>query len=448
VFTVSRLNREVRALLEGSYRGVWVEGEISNLSQPRSGHVYFTLKDTSAQLRCAMFRNRVRPAMRLRDGMEIVVRGQVSLYENRGEYQLIVEALEETGEGALRQAFEQLKAKLQAEGLFAVEKKRQLPRLPRRIGLITSPTGAAVRDMLHVLARRFPGIPVLIYPTPVQGADAADRIVQALALAGRRRDCDVLILGRGGGSLEDLQAFNEERVARAIRASALPVVSAVGHEVDVTIADFAADLRAATPSAAAELVVPDASGWRDTVLAIHTRLTDAISRRLHRGWEQLRWLQGRCELQHPAARLRQGAQRTDELAERLTRAARTCTGSARTGLDHLRSRLLAATPAREIPARRETAARQAQRLRQALARRFAESAHRLSGAARTLAAVSPLATLTRGYAIVERIDADAPGSSRNNSIVRSAGDVQPGDRVRARLSAGTIEATVTQTSQK
>ncbi|HKX58724.1 MAG TPA: exodeoxyribonuclease VII large subunit, partial [Steroidobacteraceae bacterium] len=261
---MSRLNREARALLETGLPSLWITGELSNLSRPASGHWYFSLKDEGAQVRCAMFRQRnlsVRVAPR--DGMQVLLRARVGLYEARGEFQLVVDHLEEAGEGELRRRFEALKLKLAAEGLFDAARKRPLPRFPRRIGVVTSPTGAALRDVLHVLGRRFPSVPVLLYPVPVQGAGAAREIASMLAVADRRRDVDVLLLVRGGGSLEDLWAFNDEALARAIAGVGLPVISGIGHEIDFTIADFVADLRAPTPSAAAEIAVPDAAACRD-----------------------------------------------------------------------------------------------------------------------------------------------------------------------------------------
>src|SRR6202035_1346073 len=251
-------NSEVRVLLERGLSIVWVEGELSNLSQPASGHWYFSLKDRNAQIRCAMFRQRnIAVGFAPRAGPHVLARGRFSVYEARGDYQLIVEHLEEAGVGALRREFEKLKVKLAAEGLFALERKRALPRFPRRIGVVTSPSGAAIRDVLHILARRFPPASVLVYPTPVQGAASVPAIVEALQTASARAECDVLIVAGGGGSIEDLWSFNDERVARAICASSIPVVSGIGHEIDFTIADFVADARAPTPSGAAELVAPD-----------------------------------------------------------------------------------------------------------------------------------------------------------------------------------------------
>jgi len=279
VFTVSRLNREVRVLLERGLGVVWVEGEISNFSQPASGHWYFSLKDRNAQLKCAMFRLRnATTGFTPKAGQQVLARGRISLYEPRGEYQFIAEHLEEAGVGALQRQFELLKTKLAGEGLFAPQIKRALPRFPRRIGVITSPTGAAIRDILHILARRFPPAAVLIYPTAVQGIAAAPAIIGALQTAGLRRECDVLILARGGGSLEDLWAFNDERVARTIRACPIPVVAGIGHEIDFTIADFVADARAPTPSGAAELVVPDRAAFLDALSRTGERLSACMRR--------------------------------------------------------------------------------------------------------------------------------------------------------------------------
>src|SRR5580692_1784718 len=291
IYSVSRLNREVRVLLERGFGTLWVEAEISNFSRPSSGHWYFSLKDANAQVRCAMFRQRnMLCAFAARDGQKVLVRARIGLYEPRGEFQLIVEHMEDAGLGALKRQFEELAAKLKSEGLFAAERKRPLPALPRRVGVITSPSGAAVRDILHVLARRFPAVAVMIYPVAVQGAQAPAEIIAALALA------------RRGGSLEDLWAFNDERLARAIVASSIPVVSGVGHEIDFTIADFAADMRAPTPSAAAEMAVPDALEWLEALAQTHARLQRVMQQRLEQHRKQLRWLESRAAQASPAAR--------------------------------------------------------------------------------------------------------------------------------------------------
>ena len=320
VYTPARLNREARTLLERGLPALWLEGEISNLSRPSSGHWYFSLKDEAAQLRCAMFRQRnLLARFTPKDGAHVLLRGRVSLYEQRGDYQFIADHMEEAGEGELRRRFEVLKTRLAAEGLFATERKRPLPSLPRRIGVITSPTGAALRDILNILRRRFCSIPVLIYPTPVQGAAAAAQIAAAVRLASTRAECDVLILARGGGALEDLWAFNEEVVARAIVGSTVPIVSGVGHEVDFTIADFVADVRAPTPSGAAELVAPDSQEWSRNVAQFGRRLATALNRRMAARRDRFIWLQRRLTQLHPGVELRQRAQRLDDLEHRMVR---------------------------------------------------------------------------------------------------------------------------------
>jgi exodeoxyribonuclease VII large subunit len=389
IFTVSRLNREARILLERGLGSVWLEGEISNLSRPSSGHWYFSLKDETAQVRCAMFRQRnLLARFPVRDGAQVLARGRVSLYEARGEFQVVVEHLEEAGEGLLRRRFEELKQKLGAEGLFDERHKQPLPRLPRRVGVVTSPTGAALRDILHVLARRFPAAAVLIYPVPVQGESAPREIEQALKLAATRRDCDVLILARGGGSLEDLRAFNDESVARAMFACPIPIVSGVGHETDFTIADLVADLRAPTPSGAAERVVPDRAEWLRAFATGERRLLQSVRRRLADLASRLQVREQRLARAHPGARLRQHAQRLDELESRLRLASRAGLAVARGRFDL---------------------------------------------AARTLHAVSPLATLARGYAIV----ADGRGH-----VLMDAGALAAGDTVETRLARGRFTATV------
>lgn len=412
VWTISRLNREVRLLIETGLPALWIEGEVSNLARPASGHMYFSLKDESAQVRCAIWRSSaLKLAFVPRNGMQLLVRARVSVYEPRGEYQLIVEYAEEAGEGALRRRFEELKARLRLEGLFEEAAKRPLPTLPRRIGVITSPTGAAIRDILHVLRRRFPAIPVAIYPVPVQGDGAAGKIAAALAQASERAECDVLILARGGGSLEDLWSFNEEIVARAIRACSIPVICGVGHEIDFSIADFAADRRAPTPSGAAEIAVPDSADWLARLAQDARRLAAAMGRQLAVRAERLRWQSGRLARAHPGARLRQSAQRLDELERRLAAACRLRLRQSGRRLDDLERRL--------IPAYRA-------RLRTLRAR--------LEALARTLNSVSPLATLERGYAIVSR-----PGAG----ILRDAAEAAIGEGISIRLARGTIEAAVT-----
>lgn len=320
ILSVSELNRAVSSLLEQEFAWVWVEAEISNLARPASGHIYFTLKDNQAQIRCAMFRSRTNDlGFRPENGQQVVVRGKVSLYQPRGDYQLIVDRMEAAGEGALRARFEALKNALAGEGLFAAEHKQAIPSLPTCIGVITSNTGAAIRDVLSVIARRFPSIPVKLFPVPVQGEAAAPAICRALKLAESMAECEVLLLVRGGGSLEDLWAFNEESVARAIYACAIPVVSGVGHETDVSIADFVADLRAATPTAAAEAVTPDQAHWLGQLASGQRRLMQLIQEGLKQNHQTLGWLQGRLNQQHPLAIVQAWAQRLDELEQSLLR---------------------------------------------------------------------------------------------------------------------------------
>jgi exodeoxyribonuclease VII large subunit len=435
ILTVSRLNAEARILLERGLGSVWIEGEVSNLSRPASGHWYLTLKDSGAQVRCAMFRMRnVLVRFPVRDGSQVLARARVSLYEPRGEFQLVIDHLEEAGEGLLRRRFEELKRSLAAEGLFDADRKRRLPRLPHRIGVITSPTGAAIRDILHVLGRRFPAIPVLIYPVPVQGDGAPGAIIRALQLAARRAECDVLILARGGGSLEDLWAFNDEGVARAIAACPLPTISGIGHEVDFTIADFVADERAPTPSGAAERVVPDRAEWSRLYLACEARLASCIRRAVQRHALELRVRSDRLARMHPGVRLRQHAQRLDELDARMRLAVRTTLGTARQRARTAHALLLRASPSLRLTALRQRLIAQRRALDTAGRLVAHRGRTRLELAMRALHAVSPLATIDRGYAIVT----DAAGH-----VLRDARRVAAGSAIEARLARGRLFATVT-----
>jgi exodeoxyribonuclease VII large subunit len=434
IYSVSRLNREVRVLLERGFGSLWLEAEISNFARPGSGHWYFSLKDATAQVRCAMFRQRsLLCSFVPRDGQKVLVRARIGLYEPRGEFQLIIDHMEDAGLGALKRQFEELSAKLKQEGLFAAERKRPLPSLPTRIGIITSPTGAAVRDILHVLARRFPAAAVLIYPVPVQGAQAAAEIVAALEVAGRRAECDVLILARGGGSLEDLWAFNDERLARAIVASPIPVITGVGHEIDFTIADFAADVRAPTPSAAAEMVVPDAEEWLNSFVRLGARLRRGVRRRLEEHGERLRWLSGRAALVSPTARLGAHAQRLDELEQSLVRALRRRLQERRERLRWLMGRAALLSPSTRLTQERLRLENLTGLLYRAWQQTLDSRREQLLPLVRTLNAVSPLATLERGYAIV---------SLESGDILRNAADAKPGTLIEARLAQGRLRARV------
>jgi exodeoxyribonuclease VII large subunit len=369
----------------------------------------------------------------VKDGQKVLVRARIGLYEARGEYQLVIDHMEDAGLGALQRQFELLAAKLSAEGLFAPQRKRPLPTLPKRIGIITSPTGAAVRDILHVLARRFPAIPVLIYPVAVQGASAAAEVRAAIVAAGLRAECDVLILARGGGSLEDLWAFNDEALARAIVASPIPIITGIGHEIDFTIADFAADMRAPTPSAAAEIVVPDCEEWLVSLRRSGARLQRALLRTMQSRSERLRWLIGRAAQVSPVARLAQQSQRLDELEQRLSRSMRRLLSERRSVLRERRSALWQASPIARLQAALARHEFLVTRLRSAMLATLRRSRERFVPLLRTLNAVSPLATLQRGYAIV---------ATAEGSILRDAANAAPGSIIEARLAHGTLRATV------
>jgi exodeoxyribonuclease VII large subunit len=433
IYSISRLNREVKSLLDASFPLIWVEGEISNLARPSSGHLYFSLKDGGAQVRCALFRGQAR-ALRAqpREGMQVLARARATLYEGRGEFQLVIHYLEEAGEGALRRAFEALKAKLAAEGLFDEQLKRPPPLWPRRIGVITSPTGAAVRDVVTTLRRRCPAVPVLIYPVPVQGAGAGERIAAALRLASERAECDCLILARGGGSLEDLWAFNEEVVARAIRDCAIPVICGVGHEIDFTIADLAADRRAPTPTAAAELATPDSAELAERLAAYGQRLRRLVANRLTDRFQRVDWVAGR--LVHPSRRLADMDRRVAELARRLRLAAAAHRGRLHSAVLRAEGRLSARAPAARLAAVRTRSAHAGRALRRAMALVIERGHARARAAGQRLTSVSPLATLERGYAIVQRAD--------DGSVVRSAAALKPGERTATRLADGVVDSRV------
>jgi exodeoxyribonuclease VII large subunit len=430
ILTPSTLNRLVRDLLEDALPLVWIEGELSNVARPASGHLYFTLKDSAAQVRCAMFKPksswlRFKPV----DGMQVLVRARVGLYEPRGEFQLVAEHMEPAGEGALQREFERLKAQLDAEGLFARERKRPLPRFARRIGVITSATGAAIRDVLSVLARRWPLADVEVLPVPVQGREAPPAIVNMLRKAAASGRYDVLLLTRGGGSLEDLWAFNDEKVARAIHASAVPVVSAVGHEIDFSIADFVADLRAPTPSAAAELLVPDALALRRHLDQLQQRIVVIQERRLQARIQRIDHLLARLQSQRPQARLARDRERLLQLHRRLlsTRLSQFTQWTVR--LERAHARLLAQHPKQRLVLWRHQLDQQAMHLRRSIEHKLERERLSLQQIARTMHAVSPLATLERGYAIL--FDADG-------KVLRSAQNVAAGTPLRARLADGEL----------
>jgi exodeoxyribonuclease VII large subunit len=434
ILSVSNLNREARRIVETGLGTVWVEGEVSNLSRPSSGHLYWSLKDSEAQVRCAMFRLATRGlGFELANGQQVLVRARATLYETRGEYQLVVEYVEEAGEGVLRRKFEELKRKLAAEGLFEPARKREIPKLPRRIGVVTSSSGAALHDVLTALRRRFPLTAVLIYPTPVQGPGSAEEIARTLALADRRADCDVIILTRGGGSLEDLWSFNEEVVARAIAAMTLPVISGVGHEIDFTIADFVADLRAPTPSQAAELAVPDQREWLKRFAHLGQRIVHCTRQHLAKERRHFVGVAHRLQRCNPTVQLRERAQRLDELEARLRRSVERRIETRKLRLARLATAVAHASPAHRLTRTRERWRTAQGDLRRALLRQVERTQQRLKLASRALQSLSPIATLDRGYAIVT----DAAGR-----VLTDSSAVARGSAIEVRLARGGIGATV------
>jgi exodeoxyribonuclease VII large subunit len=434
ILTPSQLNTLARDLLEGAFPAIWVEGELSGVARPASGHLYFSLKDERAQVRCAMFKPKSTwLKFQPRDGLRVLARGRLTLYEARGDYQLVLDHMEEAGEGALRRALEELKAKLAAEGLFDAERKRALPAFPRRIGLLTSPSGAVVRDVLSVLARRLPLAEIDVLPVPVQGATAAAQIRGMLARAIQSERYDVLLIARGGGSLEDLWAFNDEQLARAIAASPVPVVSAIGHETDFSLSDFAADLRAPTPSVAAELLVPDRadlrarlSGLSRTLASAHDNRHRQASQRADRAWLRLQAL-------HPQARFALLRRREAELKQRLDAGLLRALEQRIARLRHAGAVLRGSRPERRLAQLRERLFALRGRPQIAIARQLQHETLRLRGLARSLETVSPLATVARGYAILRRED---------GRIVRGTGDAPVGSALDATVADGRLKLRV------
>ena len=433
IYSITRLNREARMVLEGGFPpNLWVRGEVSNLARPGSGHLYFSLKDKNSQVRCAMFRGANRHlGFSVGNGQEVLVRAGVSLYEGRGEYQLIVEFMEPAGAGALQQAFEKLKLRLQEEGLFAEGHKQPLPAYPETIGIVTSPTGAAVKDIIHVLGRRYAVAGVIIYPVPVQGEGAAQQIAAAVDEANRRQECDVLILARGGGSLEDLWSFNEEIVARAIYRSAVPVVSGIGHEIDFTIADFVADRRAPTPSAAAELVSPDASVLRSRLNTLYSQLHLHVTGLISGHMRNVLQLSKRVP--RPTYLLRNMTQRVDDLAIRFrlaqTNGIALRRGSVNRFADILRSR----NPLQQLAGYRTKCSGLEKQLQNNLVRSLQAWKKQLDYLSHSLKTVGPQATLERGYAIV---------TDEDENIVRRADQLRENSVISTRFPRGRVQSTV------
>jgi exodeoxyribonuclease VII large subunit len=433
IYTISRLNREVRTVLEDVFPSIWVQGEISNLAKPASGHLYFSLKDSAAQVRCAMFKNR-QSGLRFEpeNGMQVMARANVGLYEGRGEFQLIIQALEPAGAGALQLAFEALKQKLSAEGLFNEEHKKQFPRFPEKIGVITSATGAAIRDILSILKRRYPSAHVIIYPTLVQGEGAAQEIVKTIKHAEQRNECDVFILARGGGSIEDLWAFNEEIVARTIFDITTPIVSGIGHEIDFTIADFVADERAATPSAAAELISPDCIEMLSKLKHREEQLIRSQNQVIHNFQNQVALLSK--HIPHPQQRLMELIQRTDEYSMRLKHQVEKQLSNRKMTVTEVTGKVNELNPAHVIARQVEKVNLLQLQLKKSITRSLEIARNELSSLSHILNTVSPISTLDRGYAIVTE--------QKTNKIVTNTKHLQSGDQLKIRLSKSEIDSTI------
>lgn len=435
IYTVSRLNSEVRMTLELQFERIWLQGEVSNFVAAASGHWYFSLKDKAAQVKVAMFRQNNRSAtIQPQNGQQVLIKARISVYEPRGEYQLIAEMLDDAGSGLLQQQFEQLKAKLLAEGLFASERKRLLPAMVQRIGVITSPTGAAIRDIITVLQRRAPSIEVVIYPSQVQGTTAANQLIQALSTAYRRQEVDVLIIGRGGGSLEDLWCFNDEALARLLAHSPVPIVSAVGHEVDVTISDFVADIRAATPSAAAELVSSDQLHVLERVQRLRRALQQAQLQQLGRLKPQLDALEQRLRARHPARQLLQQQQRLDELTLSLQRRMQQRLQQAKLQQAHAERQLAQLSPLKTLQQQQQSLQQLQRQLSRAMQLRWQQQQQHWQLLLARLNTVSPLATLSRGYSI---------SFDEQGKVINSAEQVHVGQTVTSRLAKGEFQSTIT-----
>ena len=434
IFTVAELSLEIKGLLEKRFPDVWVTGEVSNFRGATSGHLYFTLKDASAQIRAVCFRNQARYLkFKPQDGISVIARGHLSVYEARGEYQLYVDYLEPAGIGALQLAFEQLKQKLAAEGLFDVARKKPMPMLPRTVGVVTSPTGAVIRDILRVLKRRFSNMNVLLYPVKVQGEGAAEEIAEGVQYFNQQRAADVLIVARGGGSLEDLWAFNEEAVARAIAVSKIPVISAVGHETDFTIADFVADLRAATPSAAAELVVHRKEDFSDELRDRARRMTQSVRLAISEARERLAGLRMHYVFKAMLDRVGERARRVDDAVADLTRLVREKVAECRESFLHASAGIVRYDFRRTIRLERAELEERAVKLNAEFARLLAERRNKLVHIQTLLMERSPRTILDRGYSITR----DAQGH-----IVRDAAQVSVGDDLSIRLARGELGARV------
>lgn len=438
ILTISEITGRIKGLLESEFRSLWVEGEVSNFRRASSGHLYFTLKDENAQLRCVCFRSYARSVrFGLEDGLKVVARGNLSIYERRGEYQLYVEVMEPVGIGALQLAFEQLKAKLQAEGLFDVERKKPLPLYPQTVGVVTSPTGAAIRDILRILKRRHESLHVLIYPAKVQGDGAAKEIVEGIQYFNRAQNVDVLIVGRGGGSIEDLWAFNEEIVARAIATSEIPIISAVGHEIDFTIADFVADLRAPTPSTAAEIVSAAKEEILKEVARLFGQIENCLTLQLNRSRRRLLELTGSRGFSVARSKLQEFRQWFDELTYKLTHGEEKLLSDLQSHFRLAWNRLQFFDLKKQIRLGELRLSQDETHIQTAFQRQLSEARNALLIFTGKLDSLSPLRVLERGYAIVK---------TAKGSIVKDASQVTVGASLAIQLSKGDLKARVTDSS--
>ena len=435
IISVSELNRKAKSILEDGIPKLWIEGEISNLARPASGHIYFSLKDQAAQIRCAWFKQRQNQiTSNILNGTKMLALGKISLYEPRGEYQFIIEKLEFAGEGDLKRKYEELKAKLSKEGFFSSETKLALPKLPNNIGIITSPSGAAIRDVLSILKRRFPMIPITIFPTAVQGDKAASQINSAIKLANNRADCDLLILTRGGGSLEDLWSFNEEIVARAIFKSQIPIISAVGHETDVTIADFVADFRAPTPSGAAEIAVPHQLEWIKMLVNQEERLCSLITGTINNSYQTLDWTHKRLSQSSPQMSVKRQIDRSINLKKALIGSMKQKLIILNHRLDQHAFKYIQNSPKHIIQQQFLRLERISQRMINRNNELLASNQNRLQLIAKTLHNVSPLGTLDRGYSIVSEM--------KTKKIITNANQVKLKSKLEIMLAKGKIIASI------
>lgn len=431
IFSVSELNASAKLALEQEFGLVWLEAELSNLSRPASGHWYFSLKDKKAQIRCAFFKGRNRLLnFSPEDGQQLLVRGRVSLYEPRGDYQLIVDHMEPAGVGDLQKAYEEIKQRLHESGLFDEQHKLELPAIPCQIGLVTSPSGAAIRDALHVLQRRFPLVPVVVYPTMVQGEAAAGQIIEAIKCAEQRNECDVLLLVRGGGSLEDLWPFNNEQLARTIFDCTIPIVTGIGHEIDTTIADFVADTRAPTPSAAAEIIVPDGTDLEISIQQLQTRLTKQMEGRLRNSSQHLDWYMRHLQQFHPGKQLSIQRARLKLLSRHLLNAMRLKLNNQNHAARQLNSRIQSRSPVNLIMQYRDKTQAFNRLIRHKMTNTLELARYRLDNSAHALNTVSPIATLSRGYSISRQLNTRTP--------VKLASEFTKGEMMETQLARGKV----------